>query len=86
MAGSLEQVQFLELHLHPPPHQDLHSIQTRRSVMNGRTFTIVAKVTTWRLFAESVSALVEAPTSTCLNLVCVSFFLMNSSDQVQRDV
>ena len=81
---SLKQVQGLELHLvHPSPHQHLHPIHTSVSVITGRTLTIVAKVTTWRLFAKRdiASALIKATT---MKLAWVSCFLMISTNQVQR--
>ena len=75
--------QLPHLYLHTAPHHHLHPIHTGKSVINGRTHTIVLGLIRWRLFAKTdiVSALVKAITMT---LACVSCFLMISTNRLQK--
>ena len=75
--------QLPHLYLHTAPHHHLHPIHTGKSVINGRTHSIVlANIPEGRLFAKTdiASALVKATTTT---LACVSCFLVISIDQVE---
>ena len=68
--------QLPHLYLHTAPHHHLHPIHTGKSVIKGRTFTIVlANIVKWRLSAKTdiASALVKVTTMT---LACVSFVVM----------
>ena len=69
-------LQLSHLYLHTAPHHHLHPIHTGKSVINGRTHSIVlANIPKWRLSAKTViaSALVKATTMTP---ACVSCLVM----------